>query len=197
MTPQYKVANFWLYRIVVIETLIVLFFCCYRNPNDFFFLHSAPLVSGVGECMTERRLGEYDASYYEHRIPPEGFTFHANIMGEAGIYGSFTERNPNPLTADFQTRGSGQIRWYISQPGESNRRRRQVGTEDPTVYLAIIALREGNSTINVSSGMGDNTAFSMFNCTHEAHCVGLCMLVQNCEGYILTVLKKAITYYRW
>lgn len=84
-------------------------------------------------------------------------------MGEARIYGSLTERNPNPLTADFQTRGSGQIRWYISQPGECKQRRRQVGTEGPTIYLAVIALGEGNSTINVSSSLGDNTTFGIYS----------------------------------
>lgn len=67
-------------------------------------------MSGVGECTTERRLGQYDASYYEHQVPPEGFTFSASVMGEAGIYASYTERNPDPLTADIQTRGSGEIR---------------------------------------------------------------------------------------
>ena len=83
-------------------------------------------------------------------------------MGEAGIYASFTERNPNPLTADIQTRGSGQIRLFVSQPGESNRKKRQEATT-VSVYVAVISLGEGNTTVNVSSDVGDITNFGICN----------------------------------
>ena len=91
-------------------------------------------------------------------MPQEGFTFSASVMGEAGVYASFTERNPDPLTADIQTRGSGQIRLFISPPGESSRKKRQSTT---TVYVAVISLGEGNTTVNVSSEFSDVTNFGM------------------------------------
>ena len=93
-------------------------------------------------------------------MPPEGMTFSASVMGEAGIYASFTERNPNPLTADIQTRGSGQIRLFISQSDESNRKKRQ-STTTVTIYIAVISLGEGNTTVNVSSEFSDITNFGI------------------------------------
>ena len=94
-------------------------------------------------------------------MPQEGFTFSASVMGEAGVYASFTERNPNPLTADIQTRGSGQIRLFISPPGESSRKKRQSTTDTSTVYVAVISLGEGNTTVNVSSELSDVTNFGV------------------------------------
>lgn len=93
-------------------------------------------------------------------MPQEGFTFSASVMGEAGVYASFTERNPDPLTADIQTRGSGQIRLFISPPGESSRKKRQ-STTTTTVYVAVISLGEGNTTVNVSSEFSDVTNFGI------------------------------------
>lgn len=93
-------------------------------------------------------------------MPPEGMTFSASVMGEAGIYASFTERNPDPLTADIQTRGSGQIRLFISQSDENNRKKRQ-STTTVTIYIAVISLGEGNTTVNVSSEYSDITNFGI------------------------------------
>ncbi len=104
----------------------------------------------MGNCTTQRTLRECEPFYIRLPVPKEGFTLFVDTIGaEVGVYGSFTEQNPNPLTADFETRGQGRMSIAINHQDEAR---------NDAVYLNVVSL-EGNSSVNITSNFGDKAEF--------------------------------------
>ncbi len=148
--------------ILISAYLSILNFTSY-SIYAFLSLYTAPLPSGVGECAIQSTLGEYGNTYVQYSVPTGGFTLNVDVTGsEVAVYGSFTERNPNPITAEFETRGSGRMRFYISSPisDESKRRKRQTEAVNSVVYLNFLSLEENRTAfVNITSHLDDETTF--------------------------------------
>ncbi len=80
------------------------------------------------------------------------------IEGQVGLYGSHTERNPTPLTAEYETTGSGLLNIFVSHQQEAKVTKQSQEVEIINLFLSIISLH-GNSTVNVTSHSGDTSAF--------------------------------------
>ena len=122
-------------------------------------------------------IGNGQSQYLQYDFPvDEGFTIELHItVGVIIMYGSFSIRNPNAITSDFNATAHADknFQYFISPElysrsvyiGFSNdRRKRQSAGNDPRLFLALVGTEEINTfylnTIfgNVSSAAGDGSS---------------------------------------
>lgn len=80
-------------------------------PFLLSFLHCTPLSLTLDTNLSE--------NYHFHTIPTE-FTLQAEANGSITVYGSFTKRNPNAITADFVLRDSHSLQYYVRNNHKSD-----------------------------------------------------------------------------
>lgn len=81
-------------------------------PLVLNFLYCTPLKLTFGE-MNESE------NYHLHTLPTD-FTLQLAGNGTVSVYVSFTERNPNAITADFVMEGSYPLQYYVGDNDKSD-----------------------------------------------------------------------------
>lgn len=91
----------------------------------------------------EVALGVNQSEYYHLYTLPSQFTLQVTANGTAGVFGSFTVRNPNPVTADFIIDGEEMQHYYIINESE--------------LFLTVVSFSSENVAVRITKEFHDTT----------------------------------------
>ena len=79
------------------------------------FAHAAPYLANFQYCVPlTLTLGENQSENYHLHTTPVEFTLEVLVNETVSVYGSFKERNPNAITADFTLEGLFPLQYYVN-----------------------------------------------------------------------------------